>query len=88
MVLSSAVATPCRTRDFGQSPKVPRLGTKAKPGASIGGGLLSKARRDLFKPIALTLELKQMRAVHQAVENGGDHRVIAEVLAPVLYHAV
>ena len=76
------------TRLFRAEPKVLGPWTVARPGASIGGGLQGKARSGLFEPIALALELEQMRAVHKAVENGGGHRVIAEVLAPILNHTV
>src|SRR6266478_8629351 len=46
------------------------------------------ARGGLLQSVALSLELKHGGVMHEAVQDGGGHGVVAEVLAPVLDDAV
>ena len=42
----------------------------------------------LLHPVALALKLQQRRAMHQPIQNGRAHRVVAQVFAPVLDHPI
>ena len=48
--------------------------------------LLCQSAGCLLEPVAFALELKQLGPVHQAIQDGGGHGVVAEVFAPVLHH--
>jgi len=52
------------------------------------GGRCDKASSSFLKPVTFSFKRQQRRAVHQPIQNGRAHRVVAQVFAPVFYDSV
>ncbi len=70
----------------------PPLAGQTPPGRTGKLSVISagarKARGGLFKSVAFALEFEQHGAVHESIQDRSAHRVIAQILAPVLHHSV